>query len=87
MYTFSSDKGSAQNIAEGGFEGMPVWDGADKVGLTYRINRKITMVEYKEGEKPRILWTEATSGYPETSIFWNGKLAVPCGYQGLLLEK
>ncbi len=87
MYTFSSDKGSAKHIAKGGFNGIPVWDGADKVALTFRINRKITMVEYKEGGTPRILWSEDTSGYPETSIFWNGKLAVPCGYQGLLIEK
>ena len=87
IYTFSSDMTTTKHIVGNGIAGTPVWDDADKVALTYRMKKKITMLEYKEGDEPRVLWTEETSGYPETSIFWNGKLAVPCGYQGLLIEK
>lgn len=27
------------------------------------------------------------AGHPEPGLFWHGKAVVPCGYQGLLLEK
>ena len=87
IYTFSSDKTATKHVVGSGIAGTPVWDGSDKLALTYRMKRKITMMDYKEGKAPCVLWSEDTSGYPETSIFWNGKLAVPCGYQGLLIEK
>ena len=87
IYTFSSDRTSDKHVIGNGITGTPVWDGSDKLALTYRMKKKITMVEYKEGKEPCVLWSEDTYGYPEASIFWNGKLAVPCGYQGLLIEK
>lgn len=87
IYVYNSDINSPKVSKGKGFSGMPAWDGGDKVALTYRIGKQISMVEVKDGGEPKLLWTESTSGYPETSIFWNGKLAVPCGYQGLLIEK
>lgn len=69
------------------FRGIPAWDGGHQLSLTCRIRREIRKVDITEERSPRLLWTEKTTGYPETSIFWKGKLAVPCGYQGLLIEK
>ena len=69
------------------FRGIPAWDGGHQLSLTCRIRREIRKVDITEERSPRLLWTEKTVGYPETSIFWKGKLAVPCGYQGLLIEK
>ena len=69
------------------FRGMPVWDGGKKLALTCRIRREIRLVDFSDAKKPRLLWVERTDGYPETATFWKGKLAVPCGYQGLLVEK
>ena len=69
------------------FRGAPLWDGGNKLALTLRIGAMIRMFDISNDKEPKLLWTEKTTGYPEMSIFWNGKLAVPCGYQGLLVEK
>ena len=87
-FVFSSDQIDApKNGAEGNLVGMPCWDGGDRVALTYRFDREIRMVDMKDEHHPITLWTEQVFGYPETATFWCGKLAVPCGYQGLLVEK
>ena len=69
------------------FRGFPVWDGGKRLLLTCRIRREIRLVDFSDEKKPRVLWMEKTSGHPETSTVWKGKFAVPCGYQGLLVEK
>ena len=66
---------------------MPVWDGGDRLGLTYRMKKQISLVDISDIDSPHLLWQEETTGYPETGVFWCGKLVVPCGYQGLLIEK
>ena len=70
-----------------GLSGCPAWDGFDKVAITNRLSQSIIMVNLTDRNKPITLWKEKTMGIPETSIFWKGKLVVPCGYQGLLIEK
>lgn len=90
MYIFSSkDMHSGNWMAEEGkeFRGMPTWDGGRNIALTDRLNRTISMVDFPEGFAPMLLWTQQTTGYPETPIFWKKKLLVPCGYQGLLIQK
>ena len=87
IYVYNSDLNAYKFGTGNEFYGMPTWDGGKKLALTYRINKQISMADVKAGVEPLLLWTEKTSGYPETPAFWNGKLAVPCGYQGLLVEK
>ena len=77
----------AVDMKDEDFRGFPMWDGGKRVSLTCRIRREIRMVDFSNEKKPRLLWMEKTDGYPETATFWKGKLAVPCGYQGLLVEK
>ena len=88
LYVFSSAQRESRKFGtEGNLAGMPCWDGGDKIGLTYRIGKQIRLVDVTDDHNPLTLWTEDTTGYPETATFWGGKLAVPCGYQGLLIEK
>ena len=85
---FSSDEiGRKKTGAGEGLKGMPVWDGGDRLGLTFRIRKQVSLIDISDVASPRLLWREETTGYPETGVFWCGKLAIPCGYQGLLIEK
>lgn len=70
-----------------GIKGAPVYDGKARLGITYRIGRSVSMYDFKDEANPVLLWKENTIGNPEVSIFWKGRLVVPCGYQGLLIEK
>ena len=74
-------------LGDDDFRGFPAWDGGHRLFITCRIRREIRLVDFTDERAPRLLWTEQTDGYPETPAFWKGKLAVPCGYQGLLVEK
>ena len=67
--------------------GYPSWDGGVRAALTSRIGQSVAMVDVSDEGKPRILWKERLLGHPDRSFFWRGRLVVPCGYQGLLLEK
>ncbi|MBO4340369.1 MAG: hypothetical protein J5835_02930 [Bacteroidales bacterium] len=69
------------------FYGMPTWDGGRNLALTRRLNKEISLADVPEDYPPLLLWSESTTGYPETPIFWKKKLLVPCGYQGLLIQK
>ena len=69
------------------FRGFPAWDGGSRLALTCRVRREIRMVDFSDEKAPRLLWMEKTDGYPESAAYCKGKLLVPCGYQGLLIEK
>ena len=47
----------------------------------------VQMADFADPTKPNLLWCEETKGYPENPVFHAGRLLVPCGYQGLLVEK
>ena len=66
--------------------GQPVWDGADRLALTHRNRKEVSLVDITDETHPRLLWTEATAGDPDAACWWKGALLVPCGYQGLLYE-
>ena len=68
--------------------GMCCWDGATRVGLAYTSGRTIQMADFADPLHPNLVWHESTAGNPENGVFDNfGRLLVPCGYQGLLVEK
>lgn len=72
---------------EGGpADGVPAWDGAATVALTQRLHNKVRKVDVTDERHPRVLWTETVVGFPERATFWKGRMIVPCGYQGLLVE-
>lgn len=67
--------------------GLPIWDGGTRVALAANSRKEIQMADFSDPEKPKLLWTEKTVGYPENAVFARGRLLVPCGYQGLLYER
>lgn len=83
----ADDSGNRWKGYGSGFKGAPRYDGAGKLSINYRIGKRISLVDISVPEAPELLWREETSGNPETPIFVNGKLCVPCGYQGLLIQK
>ena len=72
---------------EGKCSGYPSWDGGNRVALTSRIDKMAAMVDVTDEARPRVVWREKLSGHPDRSFFWQGTLVIPCGYQGLLLER
>ena len=68
-------------------KGLCAWDGATRVALAANQGRTVQMADFADPYKPNLLWCEETKGYPESPVFHEGRLLVPCGYQGLLVEK
>ena len=64
-----------------------VWDGAKAVGVTKRIDRVVARVDVTDETKSACVRSEQVDSFPERAIFFNGKLVVPCGYQGVLKVK
>lgn len=91
MYIYSADDMQKQKesivLGDEDVRGFPAWDGGHRLFLTCRIRREIRLLDITDERNPRLLWMERTAGHPETPVFWKGKLAVPCGYQGLLIEQ
>lgn len=69
------------------FSGIPRWESGDNVLLCNFVNRYVSKVNARNVQSATLTFKEETIGYPEPGIFWNGKCVVPCGYQGLLIEK
>ena len=67
--------------------GQPAWNGENLLALTERNGKTVTLVDIADERAPKILWTETERGDPDASCWWNGRLVVPCGYQGLLVSR
>ena len=66
--------------------GMCTWDGATRVALASQ--RKIQMADFADPLHPNLVWEEKTTGLNENPVFDDrGRLLVPAGYQGMLVEK
>lgn len=73
--------------ANNAFAGIPRWESGYDVLVCNFVNRFVSKIDTRNFASPSLKFTESTIGYPEPGIFWNGKCVVPCGYQGLLVEK
>ncbi|MBO4475919.1 MAG: hypothetical protein J5737_04275 [Bacteroidales bacterium] len=84
-----SGAGSGTEIGNNSaFTGIPRWDGNNTVLITNFSGQYVTKVDFTNVNSPSILWQETDmSGNPEPGIILNGKAIIPCGYQGLLIEK
>lgn len=69
------------------FSGIPRWESGNTVLVCNFVNRFVSKINTSDFASPVLQFKEETIGYPEPGIFWNGKCVVPCGYQGLLIEK
>ena len=54
---------------------------ADSQDVLYKI------IDLTTETRPALTFVEKVEGCPDRSIFFNGKLVVPCGYAGVLRQK
>ena len=72
---------------QGNFKGSLVWDGDQTLAINFRHGKEFKKAAIPSVEDAVILWREILEGNPDRSIFWDGKILVPAGYQGVLIEK
>ncbi len=58
-----------------------------RVVKTCRIRREVALYDFADPEKPVFLKYWKVSGNPDIAAFCNGKVVIPCGHQGVLLQK
>ena len=66
--------------------GRPSTDGK-LLAVSSRHNRTVKVVDIADVAQPRLLREYALFGHPGACAFWHGRVLVPAGYQGLLLER
>ena len=76
---FSGDKDTAVS-------GIPRSDGR-RVVFTNRFNRRAALYDFEDAQNPRLLKAWKLSGNPDIAQFHGGRVVIPCGYQGVLLQK
>lgn len=69
------------------FNGIPRCNGKGLVALTCRIRRKVALFDFTDLEHPKQLKYWDVSGNPDYGTFYKDKLLIPCGHQGVLLQK
>lgn len=58
-----------------------------KVAVANRMFMNCRTYDFSDKDNPEALRTWQLKSHPNVPAFWNGKLVLPCGYAGLLLEK
>ena len=73
-------------VGSSALNGQPVWDGGHQLGLTHRINRTVAKIDLADEMRPAVVWSETLDSCPDRAVFFNGKLVIPAGHQGVLVE-
>ena len=55
--------------------------------MTNHLSQTFSKVNISDTSSPTVTYTESVNGNPEPGIIVDEKVYVPCGYQGLLIEK
>jgi hypothetical protein len=66
--------------------GRPSTDGKT-LAIASRHNRTVLVLDIAETTHPKLKRAYNLSGHPGACDFWNGRVLIPAGYQGLLLER
>lgn len=66
--------------------GRPSTDGK-LLAVASRHGRTVHILDITELAHPRLRQTYTFTGHPGACDFWNGRVVIPAGYQGLLLER
>jgi hypothetical protein len=68
--------------------GIPSIDG-DVLALSERASKRVSVVDISDVSAPKLVAERQyqLGGNPDTVVFWRGRMLIPCGYQGLLLER
>lgn len=70
-----------------GIVGIPRVSPEGLVVLTSRIRREIALYDFKNPEEPKFLKHWKVAGNPDFAVFHRGKFIVPCGHQGVIMQK
>lgn len=76
-----------KGIVRDKLQGMPTWDGGTRVAFSNRIRKFVALWDFADEQDPKLIRYEEFPGTPDTVVFWRGKMVIPCGHQGLLIEK
>lgn len=66
--------------------GIPRSDGRFVV-FTSRITRRAALYDFTDAENPMLVGSWTFSGNPDLAVFHDGKVLIPCGYEGVLLQR
>ena len=66
--------------------GRPSTDGK-RLAISSRHNRTVKVLDIADVARPKLTREYTLFGHPGACAFWNGRVLVPAGYQGLLLER
>lgn len=66
--------------------GVPRSDGR-LVGMNNRSSRRFFLYDFRDREHPTLVRKWNLSGNPDVCAFYEGRVVIPAGYQGLLLQK
>lgn len=72
-------------LSESVGEGLPVVEGST-VAVLNRLSRRCGVYDFSDPARPRVLREYAFKNHPNAPAFWRGRLVVPGGYAGLLVE-
>lgn len=73
-------------LGKGGHSGVPSSDGRNVV-ISARSLRLVSVWDFSDVEKPRLLRKHVLSGNPDIAALYRGKAIIPAGHQGLLMER
>jgi len=76
----------AYGVAGLSFSGRPSVAGNTLV-TSSRHQRQVRVFDIADIKQPRLKRQYSISGHPGTCAFWNDRLVIPAGYQGLLVER
>ena len=68
------------------FAGRPSVAGQTLV-LASRHERRVQVIDISDWTHPRLSRQYDLTGHPGACAVWNGRVVIPAGYQGLLLER
>ena len=68
------------------YSGIPRSDGR-LVAVTSRNTRTLAIYDFSDPDTPTFLRAYELSGNPDLAAFWRGRVIIPAGHQGLIMEK
>ena len=60
--------------------------GTASVAVTSRNTGKFAVYDFSDQDNPKLLRAYELSGNPDLAAFWRGRVIVPAGHQGLIME-
>lgn len=59
----------------------------DLMAVAQRHTRRVCVVDIGDPARPKLKREYSLTGHPGACAFWHGKVVIPAGYQGLLVER